>query len=51
MKFLKYALFTVLGLVALALIAAAILPKTFHAEGSAVINKPNAEVFNYVKYH
>ncbi|WCM43260.1 SRPBCC family protein [Flavobacterium sp. CBA20B-1] len=50
MKFLKYTLLTLLGLVALALIAAAILPKTFHAEGSAVINKPNAEVFNYVKH-
>src|SRR5690606_16028983 len=50
MKFLKYALFTVLGIIALVLIAAAVLPKTFHAEGSVVINKPNAEVFNYVKH-
>jgi len=50
MKFLKYALFTILGLIVLALIAAAILPKTFHAEGSTVIKKPNAEVFNYVKH-
>lgn len=50
MKFLKYALFTLLGLIVLALIVAAVLPKTFHAEGSAVISKPNAEVFNYVKH-
>lgn len=50
MKFLKYALFTILGLIGLALVVAAFVPKTFHAEGSAVINKPNAEVFNYVKH-
>jgi len=50
MKFLKYTLFTLLGLIVLALIVATVLPKTFHAEGSAVINKPNAEVFNYVKH-
>lgn len=50
MKFLKHTLFTLLGLIVLALIAAAVLPKTFHAEGSAVINKPNADVFNYVKH-
>jgi len=50
MKFLKYTLFTLLGLIVLALIVAAVLPKTFHAEGSAIINKPNAEVFNYVKH-
>ncbi len=50
MKFLKYALFTVLGLIALLLIVALFVPKTFHAEGTVTINKPNAEVFNYVKH-
>ena len=50
MKFLKYALFTVLGLIVLTLIVAAILPKTFHAEGTTIVNKPNNEVFNYVKH-
>lgn len=49
MKFLKYALFTLLGIIALALIVALFVPKTFHAEGTTVVNKPNAEVFNYVK--
>lgn len=50
MKFLKYALFTILGLIVLLLIVALFVPKTFHAEGTTVINKPNAEVFNYVKH-
>lgn len=49
MKFLKYLFFSLLGIVVLALVVAAFLPKTFHAEGSAVINKPNQDVFNYVK--
>lgn len=50
MKFLKYALFTLLGIIALALIVALFVPKAFHAEGTTVVNKPNAEVFNFVKY-
>ena len=50
MKFLKYILFTILGIIVLLLIVALFVPKTFHAEGTAVINKPNAEVFNYVKH-
>lgn len=50
MKFLKYTLFTLLGLIAIVLIAALFVPKTFHAEGSTVVNKPNTEVFNYVKH-
>lgn len=50
MKFLKYTLFTILGIIALLLIVALFVPKTFHAEGTTVINKPNAEVFNYVKH-
>lgn len=50
MKFLKYTLFTILGIIVLLLIVALFVPKTFHAEGTTIINKPNAEVFNYVKH-
>lgn len=50
MKFLKYTLFFILGVIALALITALFVPKEFHAEGSTVINKPVTEVYNYVKY-
>lgn len=50
MKFLKYTVFVILGLIAVVLLTALVLPKTFHAEGSTVINKPNSEVFNYVKH-
>lgn len=49
MKFLKYFLFTILGLVAIILIVAAIMPKDFHAGSEIVINKPHLEVFDYVK--
>lgn len=50
MKALKYILFAVIGLVLIALITSLILPKKFHAEGTVVINKPVAEVFDYVKH-
>lgn len=50
MKFLKYVLFIVLGLVGLVLILGLILPKAFHAGGEILINKPKQEVFDYVKY-
>ncbi len=49
MKILKYLLFIVLGLVAIGLIVAAFLPKTFHVEGRATINRPISDVYNYVK--
>ncbi len=49
MKFLKYLLFIVLGLVVIVLIVAAILPKDFHAGSEIVIKKPNQEVYDYVK--
>lgn len=49
MKILKYLLFIILGLIAIVFIAALILPKTFHAEGNTVINRPVADVYNYVK--
>ncbi len=50
MKILKRILIGLLVLVAIALIVAAIAPKEFSAEKQIVINKPIAEVFNYVKY-
>jgi len=49
MKFLKYFLITVLGIVAITLLVAAFLPKDFHAGSEIEINKPKAEVFEYVK--
>lgn len=49
MKFLKYLLITLLGLVAIILIVAAIAPKDFHAGSDIVINKPSQEVYDYVK--
>ncbi|ERJ59574.1 SRPBCC family protein [Sphingobacterium paucimobilis] len=49
MKFIKYFLFTVLGLIAIILLVAAILPKNFHAGSTIVINKPSTEVFDYIK--
>ncbi len=50
MKALKYILFAVIGLTVAVLIISLILPKKFHAEGTVVVNKPVAEVFDYVKY-
>jgi len=49
MKFLKYLLFIVLGIIALVLIVAAILPKEFHAGSEITIHKPKQKVFDYVK--
>jgi len=49
MKFLKYFLIIVLGLIAVTLIVAALLPKDFHAGSEITINKPKTEVYNYVK--
>jgi uncharacterized protein YndB with AHSA1/START domain len=49
MKFLKYLLITLLTIIGIALIVAAFLPKTFHAEGKATINRPAVEVFDYVR--
>ena len=49
MKFLKSILFDVIGLVILALIAAAIMPKDYSVSVSETIKKPKAEVYDYVK--
>ena len=46
MKFLKYFLIIVLGIIALALIVAAFLPKDFHAGSEITINKPKSQVFD-----
>lgn len=48
MKFLKYLLLTLVGIIALVLIVAAFLPKTFHAGSVISINRPATEVFSYV---
>lgn len=48
MKFLKYLLFTLLGLVALVLIVALFVPKTFHAGSEITIDRPAPDVFAYV---
>ena len=49
MKALKYILYTLLGIIALLLVVAAVLPKDFHAEGVTEINRPVDEVYAYVK--
>ncbi|WDF70265.1 SRPBCC family protein [Sphingobacterium oryzagri] len=48
MKFLKYLLLTLVGLVALVLIVALFVPKTFHAGSEISIDRPADEVFSYV---
>ena len=49
MKILKYILVTLLVLVGIVLIIAAILPKTFHAGSELIVNRNANEVFDYVK--
>lgn len=50
MKILKRVLFVILSLIALLLIVAIFVPKDYAIKKELVINKPVAEVFNYVKY-
>lgn len=50
MKILKRILFVILGLIALLLIIALFVKKDYAITKEIVINKPVAEVFNYVKY-
>ncbi|HTG56706.1 MAG TPA: SRPBCC family protein [Niabella sp.] len=50
MKIVKRILFVILGLIALLLIVAIFVPKDYAITKEVVINKPVAEVFNYVKY-
>jgi uncharacterized membrane protein len=49
MKILKSLLFVVLGLIALALIVAAFMPKNYSVSVSETINRPKAEVYDYLK--
>ena len=50
MKILKTILFVLLGLVALVLIVALLVPKEYAVERVTTINKPKTDVFAYVKY-
>lgn len=50
MKIIKGILFTILGIIALALIVALFMPKQYAVEREVVINQPKDTVFNYVKY-
>ena len=43
-------LYIILGVIALILVIAAILPKSFHISAETVIEKPNLEVFDFVKH-
>lgn len=49
MRILKIILFIILGIVGIALIVAAFVPKKFHAEGKVTIDRPIQEVYDYVK--
>jgi uncharacterized protein YxeA len=50
MKILKRIFFFILALIAIALIAALFVSKDMKAEREIVINKPRADVFNYIKF-
>jgi Polyketide cyclase / dehydrase and lipid transport len=50
MKFLKRLVLFIVALVVIALITALFVSKDMKAERDVVINKPKAEVFNYIKY-
>lgn len=50
MKILKKLLFFLVGLIALLLIAAAIAPKEFEAKSEIIIDRPQQEVYDYIKY-
>lgn len=50
MKFLKGLLLTVVGIVILALVIALFVNKDYAVERSVTINKPESEVFDYIKH-
>ncbi len=50
MKIIKTILFSILGIIALALIVALFMPKEYAVEREVIINQPKDSVFNYVKY-
>lgn len=49
MKIIKAILFSILGIIALALILAFFMPKEYSVEREVIINQPKDSVFNYVK--
>ncbi len=46
---MKKILFSIIGLVAVVLLIAAVMPKNFKIEKEITINKPRSEVFSYLK--
>jgi hypothetical protein len=50
MKILKVILFAIVGLIALVLIIALFVKKEYAVEREITVNKPKAEVFEYVKF-
>jgi len=50
MKIIKAILFSILGIIALALIVALFMPKEYAVEREVIINQPKDSVFNYVKH-
>lgn len=48
--FLKFVLFFVLGLIALVLILAFLAPRNFEARSEILINKPQQEIYDYIKF-
>jgi hypothetical protein len=50
MKIIKAILLSILGFIALALIAALFMPKEYSVEREVVINQPKDSVFSYIKY-
>lgn len=49
MKIIKFILIGILSLVVLALVAAIFIPKTYTVSVSETINKPQKEVYDYIK--
>lgn len=46
---MKKVLYTIIGLIAVVLIAAFVMPKDYAVEREIVVNRPKAEVFEYIK--
>ncbi|HAP02071.1 MAG TPA: polyketide cyclase [Bacteroidetes bacterium] len=50
MKILKYALFTIIGIIALGLITAAVVKSDYAVTREVTISKPKQQVFDYIKF-
>lgn len=50
MKIIKTILFSILGIMALALVVAFFMPKDYAVEREVIINQPKDSVFAYIKY-